>query len=108
VVLVLLVVVDVRAFQSIPSTVHVTAVQWYAGSEPLTTAQGFTLRGLESVTLTLSCDQICYTFAGASVAPPFHLVGFVLSNQTTVYSNVTVQAPSTAYTGPVSITLTFP
>jgi len=106
-VLVLLVFVaaDVSAFQALPVPVRVTSVEWLAGSELLATAGGFSMHTSQSVTLSLSCDSLCYAITSGAVRAPFHLAGFVVTYAPSQFVNVTVVAPSSAYTGAVVITL---
>ena len=96
---------DVSAFQRIPVAVHVTEVAWYAGPELLTTASGFTMHSSQSVTLTLTCNAVCYEITHGSVNAPFQLTGFTVTYAPIQYVNATIVAPTSAYTGPVVITL---
>jgi len=96
---------DVGAFANLPVSVQVTGVSWYAEGELLTTSGGFTLHSSQSTTLVLTCDTICWAVDGASVSAPFHLVGLTVIDQPVQYVNVTVQAPSTAYHGGLTIDL---
>jgi hypothetical protein len=99
---------DVAAYQGIPPSVQVTAVDWYADSQLLASTGGFSLHGSESVTLSLMCSTVCYAIGGATVSAPFHLTGFLVSYSPDQYTNVTVTAPANSYHGPLSITLTPP
>lgn len=96
---------DVAAYDAGAVTVRVTSVSWYAEGGLLTTSPGFSLHGSQAVTLTLTCNFICYQLSGASVNAPFQLVSFSVTNQPIQYANVTVQAPATSYDGPLTITL---
>lgn len=99
---------DVLAFQSIPAKIQVTSVEWYAGTQLLTTTQGFAMHATQAVTLTLSCNFICYEFGGATANAPFQVTGFAVSYSPIEFVNVTVVAPSSAYSGPLMIVLTPP
>ncbi|HLM90712.1 MAG TPA: hypothetical protein VK424_01470 [Thermoplasmata archaeon] len=102
-VLLVFIAADVSAFQALPVAVHVTAVEWFAGTELLTSTGGFTMPSSQSVTLTLTCNFICYEITSATVSAPFHLAGFVVNYAPIQYVNVT--APSGSFTGPLVITL---
>jgi len=97
---------DVSAYTSSTVAVNVTSVSWYAEGMLLTTVAGFSLHTSQTTTLTLSCDSICYRFNGATVSAPFTFVSFSVVNEPVQYTNVTVRAPSSAYVGPVTISLT--
>lgn len=103
-----LVAADVGAYESAQAISHVTAVSWYAAGEFLSSESGFSVHASTTFTLTLTCNSICYNFDGATVSAPFHVVGFSVMNQPIQYTNVTVRAPASAYTGPMSITLGLP
>ncbi|MGA8664164.1 MAG: hypothetical protein WB809_03735 [Thermoplasmata archaeon] len=104
-VLLAFVAADAGAFEALPVAVHVTAVEWYPGTELLTCTGGFSLHSSQSVTLTLTCNFICYEISSATVSALFHLAGFVVTYSPIQYVNATVTAPSSAYTGPLVITL---
>lgn len=106
VLLVVLIAADVSAYGSATASVRVTAVSWYTEGSLLATSTGFSTHISRTVTLTLTCNLICYNFAGASVSPPFEFVGFSLVNQPIQYANVTLKAPDTSYNGPLVISLT--
>ena len=103
--LVSFVAADIAAYQNRPSTVQVTVVNWDVGNQLLTTAGGFGLHGSQSTTLSLSCNSVCFLVTGATVSPPFVLTGLSIVNQPVQYVNATVQAPSGAYDGALTITL---
>ncbi len=107
-VLAVLVVADVGAFMSAEGTSHVTSVGWYAEGEFLSSSGGFAVHASSTFTLTITCDLICYNFDSASVSAPFHLVRLSVVNEPIQYTNVTIRAPASGYTGPLSITLGFP
>ena len=106
VLLVVLVAADVSAYESVTAAVRVTAVSWSTEGSLLATSAGFSTHTSRTFTLTLTCSLICYNFAGASVSPPFEVVGFSLVNQPIQYANVTLKAPDTSYNGPLAISLT--
>jgi len=105
VVLLILVAADVAAFTSPPATVRVSAVNWYAEGQLLTTAPGFSAHASQSVKLSLTCNTICFRINGASVSAPFSLAAFSVVNQPVQYVNVTVTTPPTGFSGPLTITL---
>jgi len=96
---------DVSLYSSPPATVQVTAVEWFIPGAPLATTAGFTMHGSEAVTVTLSCNSVCFRFSGATVESPFTLVSFSVVYHPDQYTNVTVQSPSSDYTGPIAIEL---
>jgi len=96
---------DVGLYSSQPVTVNVTAVEWFIPGTPLATTAGFSLHGSSSVTVTLTCSSVCIRFSGATVESPFTLLGFSVVYHPDQYTNVTVRAPATAYTGPIAIQL---
>ena len=97
---------DVAALESPPVVVKVTVVNWNVESFPLTTAGGFAMHPSQSVSLTLTCSSYCYRFSdSASVSAPFKLVSFSVVYAPIQYTNATVQAPSSGYDGPLTITL---
>lgn len=100
-----LIAADVAAYEARPASVNLTAVDWYAGSEPLTTSAGFTVHASQSFLLTLTCTSVCYLFSGASVSAPFVLLAFSMTNHPIQYVNVTVQAPASGFQGILTITL---
>lgn len=102
------VVADVGAYMTDEGTSHVTAVSWYAEGVFLSSSGGFAVHASKTLTLTITCDFICYNFNSASVSAPFHLVSFSVVNQPIQYTNVTIRAPASGYTGPLSITLGLP
>jgi hypothetical protein len=104
-VLVVFVAADVAAYESLPVTVHMTSVSWISEGTVLATQAGFSLRAGAHATLTLSCDSVCIKFGGASVNSPFALLAFSVVYHPDQYTNVTVAAPASAYSGPLSITL---
>jgi len=103
--LVLFVAADVAAYESLPATVEVTSVAWQSEGTVLATQNGFSLHAGERVTLSLSCDTVCIKFGGASVNGPFTLLSFAVVYHPDQYTNVTVQAPASDYSGPLTITL---
>ncbi len=105
VVLVVFVAADVAAYQAGAAVVHVTEVNWFAGGELLTTTAGFTLHPSEATTFPVVCQLFCVTWTGASVGAPFSLAGFTSATGAVQYTNVTVRAPASAYSGPLNITL---
>jgi len=104
--LVVFVAADISALQSRPAVVQVTVVNWYAENALLTTSGGFTMHASQTVTLSLTCSTYCYRFNGeASVSSPFTLLGVTVAYAPIQYANATVQAPSSGYSGPLTIDL---
>jgi len=96
---------DVSAYQTATTPVVVTSVEWYALGQLLTTSAGFTAHASESFPLTLACYSLCYRFDSVSVGAPFQVTSSHIVLQPVVYVNATVQAPGTAYSGPLVVTL---
>jgi hypothetical protein len=105
--LIVFVAADVAAYENLPGNVdvNVTSVSWVSEGSVLTTSGGFALHGSERTTLSLSCSTVCIRFDGATASAPFSVVTFHLSYDPDQYTNVTVQAPTSAYNGPLTITL---
>jgi hypothetical protein len=91
--------------QAPPATVEVTAVEWFVPGAPLVTTAGFSMHSSERVTVTLTCSSVCYRISGATVEPPFTLVSFSVAYHPIQYTNVTLESPSSAYVGPIAISL---
>ena len=105
-VLVVFITADVSAFETRPAVVQVTVVNWDVENSLLTTSAGFTLHGSQTVTLSLTCSTVCFRFNGAAtVSSPFTLLGFTVAYAPIQYANATVQAPSSGYSGPMTIDL---
>jgi hypothetical protein len=105
VILVVFVAADVAAYESLPVNVEVTAVSWVSEGTVLATQPGFGMHGGQRATLSLTCDTVCVRFGAARVNAPFSLVAFSLVYSPDQYANVTVQAPGTTYSGPLTVTL---
>ena len=105
--LILVIAADVAAFESPPTVVRVTSVEWYEGPIPLVTGPGFTVHPSQIVVLAISCAAICFPFHGVNVSAPFVLVSFTTTLPPIQNATVTVRAPATAYSGPLTITLGF-
>jgi len=97
---------DVAVYDNLTAPVQVSYVTWYAEGQLFATSAGFTVHTSETFNLTLKCTGICYRFNGAFVAAPFHLVSTQIFYYPTENLNLSVQAPSIGYTGPLSVTLT--
>jgi len=104
-ILIVFVSADVTLYASQPIPVQVTAVEWFIPGAPLTTTSGFSMHGSEWVTVSLLCSTVCIRFSGATVEPPFTLESFSVVYHPDQYTNVTVQSPSSSYTGPIAIEL---
>jgi hypothetical protein len=103
--LLVFVVADVYAFEGLAVPVRVTAVDWQFEGTELATSPGFTAHAGQVVSVSLVCSTICYRFASASVNAPFTLVAWSLSYHPDQYTNVTVRAPTSAYDGPLTVSL---
>jgi hypothetical protein len=104
-VLLTLVVLDASLYENRTAPVQVTTVNWYARGALLTTSEGFTLHTSQQFNLTLECVSVCYRFNGAAVSSPFSLVSTQVFYYPGEFLNLTLQAPSTSYSGPLAITL---
>jgi hypothetical protein len=107
-ILVLFVAADAYAFSAGPVNVRVTSVAWTANGIDLATTSGFTVHAGQSFTVSLSCASLCYRFVGATANAPFTVVAFSTELQPIQFTNVTVQAPSNAFTGALTISLALP
>ncbi|HTZ61336.1 MAG TPA: hypothetical protein VMC82_01655 [Thermoplasmata archaeon] len=105
VVLLALVAADAYAIASPPPTVDITSVTWYAAGSLAATSAGFTVHAGQKFALTETCELFCYNFKGASVAAPFSLVAVTIVNEPVQYTNLTIQAPTSGYSGVLNITL---
>ena len=103
--LLIFVAADASAAESLAPNVHVTSVSWWADGTELTTSAGFTVRASQTFLLSVTCQVFCYDFDGATVGLPFHLVRVAIVSQPVQFTNLTIQAPSSAYDGPLTITL---
>jgi len=108
IVLMILVVADVSAYENRPVVVRITSIGWYAEGYLLTSTSGFPVHPSEAVVLSLFCDGICLPWSGATVSAPFGLLSFSVVYDSAQYTNVTVRAPATAYEGPLAVTLDLP
>lgn len=110
--LLVLVAADASAYAARPAIVQVTGVDWYGpGAILLLTSGGFRLTASATTTFSLTCDpttSICLPWNGATVSAPFSLVRFSAVAGPTDYTNLTIRAPASAYTGPLAITLGLP
>lgn len=105
VVLLVLIAADVSAYEARPVLVLVTQIEWYAEGELLGSEAGFSVHESEIVTLSLACEGLCYRFDGAAASSPFHVVSVAIVYHPIEYVNATVQAPSSGYAGPLTMTL---
>jgi len=88
-----------------PVKVTVTQVYWFDGNLSIGNGSGFTVGGGHMVSLGLVCEIFCPKFVGATVSSPFTLVSATFAYPWNEYVNVTAKAPTTAYTGPLTIVL---
>lgn len=105
VVLLFFVAADVAALTTPPVKVQVTAVNWVVEGSTIASTAGFTVHGSQKFLLTETCQIFCYNFKGAAVSAPFQLVALSIVNQPAQFTNLTIQAPSSAYVGPLTVTL---
>jgi hypothetical protein len=103
--LLVFVATGVSLYEDLTATVEVSIVNWYSEGQLLGTSSGFAVHTSQAFNLTLTCFGLCYRFNGASVGTPFHLVSTQIYYYPSEYVNVTAQAPSIGYSGPLSITL---
>ncbi len=103
--LIVLVAADAYAISAPPATVEVTSVTWYVEGQLAATTNGFSVHASQSFILTESCELFCYNFKGAAVAAPFSLVSVSIVNSPIQYTNLTIRAPSSSYSGALNITL---
>jgi hypothetical protein len=97
---------DLSLAENLSGSVQVTGVYWYAGGEQIGTSAGFTIHTSQQFNVAFRCTGLCYRYDEVSVGSPFSLVGTQFYYYPSEYVNVTAQAPSTGYSGPLSITLT--
>jgi hypothetical protein len=108
VVLLLFVAADAVAFSAAPVTVKVSSVTWATDGTQLATTSGLTVRGGQTFVVSLTCASVCFRFVGATANAPFTVVAFTTELQPIQFTNVTVRAPSSAYSGALTITLALP
>lgn len=108
VVLVLFVAADAYAISAAPVNVTVSSVSWTTAGAELATTSGLTVHGGQTFTVSLSCASLCYRFVGATASAPFAVVGFTTELQPIQFTNVTIRAPSSEFTGALTITLALP
>lgn len=106
--LISVIVADTTLLAAGPPKVTVTAVEWEVGGAVLTATAGFQAHPSQSIVLTLSCSSLCYRFTGATVNSPFQVVSFVSIDSPIQFTNVTVRAPSSAYSGELIVSLSLP
>ena len=99
---------DVSALSAGSTVVKVTEVDWSVEGYALATAAGFTMHASNTVTVSLTCTSLCFRVVGVFVASPFEQVSASIVYAPIQYVNVTVVAPSSAYAGPLSISLQIP
>ena len=97
---------DVAYYENVTAPVQVTAVNWYTEGQLVGTSHGFILHTSEVFNLTFTCVGLCYRYNGAVIGSPFRLVSTQIFYYPTEFLNITIQAPSTGYSGPLAVTLT--
>jgi hypothetical protein len=108
VILVLFVAADALAISAAPVNVTVTSVTWATEGVDLATTAGLTVHGGQTFTVSLTCASICYRFVGATANAPFTVTAFTTELQPIQFTNVTLRAPSSTFTGALTITLALP
>ena len=103
--LVVFVAADVAAIEAFPASVHVTEVNWFIGNQSIANISGFAAHSSQTFVLTETCELFCFNFNGATVSAPFQLVHVSIVNEPIQYTNLTIQAPASAYSGPLAIYL---
>jgi hypothetical protein len=106
--LVLFVAADAAAISAAPVSVTITSVTWTTEGVELVSTSGLTVHGGQTFTVSLTCASLCYRFVGATANLPFTVVGFTTELQPIQFTNVTVRAPSDAFTGALTVTLALP
>ena len=104
--LVMFTVMDVSLYQNLTAPVQVSTVSWITEGQQFATSAGFTLHTSQAFNLTLTCNGFCYRFNGALVSAPFSLVNTQIYYYPGEFVNITAKAPSSGYSGPLSVTLT--
>jgi hypothetical protein len=104
-VLIGLLAADAHAFYSLPAKVTITQVQWFVGNLSVGNQSGFSVAAGHQFTESVVCQIFCGVFTGVAVGSPFVLVNDTLAYPWFEYANVTIAAPSAAYTGPLTIDL---
>ena len=98
---------DASAFYASPVKVTVTEIQWFVGNYSVGNQSGFSIVGGHTFTESLVCQLFCPEFTGARISSPFALVNDTLAYPWYEYANLTIRAPSSAYSGPLDITLAY-
>lgn len=98
---------DVGVALSPAVKVTVTQVNWFVGNLSVGNQSGFTMEGGHTVSLGLVCEIFCPKFDGMTISSPFTLVSDTIAYPWNEYVNVTVGAPASTYTGPLSIVLSW-
>ena len=96
---------DVAYYENVTAPVDVSVVNWYTAGQLVGTSHGFVLHTSEAFNLTFACVGLCYRYLGAVIGSPFRLVSTQIFYYPTEYLNLTIQAPSTGYTGPLTVSL---
>ena len=97
---------DFALAENLPGSVTVSGVYWYEAGQQFATSAGFALHTSQTFNLTFRCTGFCYRYDEVSVGAPFHLVSTRFFYYPSEFLNITVQAPSVGYSGPLAVTLT--
>ncbi len=108
VLLLVFVAADVAAIASGPVTVRVTSIDWYAEGGLLASTSGLSVRGGTTFVASLSCTTLCFRVLGVTAAAPFEVSQLSVVDSPLQWVNVTVRAPTSAYVGPLALTLVLP
>jgi hypothetical protein len=104
-VLILLTAVDVQAYYALPVKVNVNHVYWLVENITIANNTGFIELGGHQFPEQLICELFCLKFINVHVWAPFNLVNYTIQYSWNQYVNVTIQAPISAYSGDLNITL---
>jgi len=104
-VLAILISADVQAALAQPTEVRITEVRWWVGTYLLGNSSGLTIGAGQQFPAQLVCTGLCLPFDRAGVNAPFTLLNSSFAFPWNEYVNLTIRAPSAAYSGPLNIDL---
>jgi hypothetical protein len=100
-----LVAADVATYEALPVKIAITQVNWLVGNVTVGNVSGFTVAGGHVFPENLECEIFCPVFHTARVNAPFTVLSSTFAYPWYEYVNLTIQAPGSAYSGPLNITL---
>ncbi len=100
-----LVAADASVYYALPVKVTVTEVRWFVGNYSVGNQSGFSIESGQKFTQDLVCEIFCPAFTGVAIGSPFALVNDTFAYPWFEYANLTIAAPNSAYTGPLTIVL---